>query len=206
MSRPILPSELAAAGLVVVARRLDDAGYAALERLADAGEPVVFEVTMDDPGAAERIERLRGRNRVVGAGTVLTREEAARAVGSGAQFLVSPVLDEGLVESCAAQGVPFAPGAATPSEILRGWNAGAAIVKVFPASVAGTALLREVRGPLGHIPLMPTGGIGADNAGAFFAAGAVAVGVGGSLTGAGADAIPARWHRLRTVVERHRAG
>ena len=128
------------------------------------------------------------------------------ALDAGAQFLVSPFLDEELVAEFTAQGVPFIPGAMTPSEIVRAWDAGAPLVKIFPASVTGPALLRELRGPLGHVPLMPTGGISAANAAAFLSAGAAAVGVGGSLTGGRAGEIATRWAELRGVVESTRVG
>ncbi|RQP13256.1 MAG: bifunctional 4-hydroxy-2-oxoglutarate aldolase/2-dehydro-3-deoxy-phosphogluconate aldolase [Microbacteriaceae bacterium] len=200
MTRPALPALVADARIMVVARRLGADAYAALESLAAAGEPVVFEVTLDDPAAVEIIARLREAGHVVGAGTVLSVQQVDAALAAGARFLVSPYLDEDVVRHAVAKGAAMVPGAMTPSEIARAWSLGASAVKVFPASVTGVALFRELRGPLGHIPLMPTGGIGPDNAGEFIAHGAFAVGVGSWLTGGAPDGIATRWAQLRTVV------
>jgi 2-dehydro-3-deoxyphosphogluconate aldolase/(4S)-4-hydroxy-2-oxoglutarate aldolase len=157
---------------------------------------------MDSPNAQSDIEWLRDKGVQVGAGTVLTLQQASAAEQSGAQFLMAPHLDEEIVGWASAGGIPMAPGALTPTEIIRAWNFGAAAVKIFPASVAGTALLREVRGPLGHVPLIPTGGISADNARSFITEGAIAVGVGSWLTSAAHDQVESRWRALVTAVRR----
>jgi 2-dehydro-3-deoxyphosphogluconate aldolase/(4S)-4-hydroxy-2-oxoglutarate aldolase len=161
---------------------------------------VVVEVTMDAADAIHNIQRLRALGVTVGAGTVLTKDEAHAAIEAGATFLVSPLLDESLVSWVANEGVPMLAGAITPTEISRAWNAGAAAVKIFPASVAGPSLIRELRGPLGHIPLMPTGGIDASNAPQFLEAGAVAVGVGGWLTSGSPSLIVERWAELNRAI------
>lgn len=112
-----------------------------------------------------------------------------------------PHIDPELVAWATGRGVPAIPGAATPTEALLAWRAGAAAVKVFPASVLGPSFVRELRGPLPDVPLLPTGGVTADNAGAFIGAGAIAVGLGGWLVG---DAEPAgvleRARRIAAVV------
>ena len=132
---------------------------------------------------------------------------AQRALDAGARFLVSPHLDVELVRWAAARGVPFFPGVLTPTEILAAWRAGAAAVKLFPASVAGPALVRELRGPLPDIPLMPTGGVTLESAPVFIAAGAVGVGMGGWLTGDGAAAgIQQRAISIVAAVAEARAG
>ena len=95
----------------------------------------------------------------IGAGTVLSIEAAERAVDAGATFLVSPHVDPELIEWAADRGIPFIPGAFTPTEILAAWRAGAPAVKFFPASVAGPDFIRDFRGPFPHIPLLPTGGV-----------------------------------------------
>lgn len=202
MNRPQLPAEIIQARLVIVARRLEQNVLKSLVDLAEDEIPAVFEITMDSPTALEDISWLRGKKIAVGAGTVLTRGQATSAVDAGAQFLVSPYLDEELVTWSMDTGVAMVPGALTPSEIVRAWDCGAAAVKVFPASVAGPQLLRELRGPLGHIPLMPTGGISAENARAFLDAGAIAVGVGGWLTGTPEEHLKERWNNLIQAVER----
>lgn len=146
-----------------------------------------LEITMDSPGAADAIARAAARgDAVVGAGTVRTAAEVDAAVAAGAAFCVSPGTVEAVLSRCADHGVPAIPGALTPTEIERAWALGAAMVKVFPASVGGPAYLRAIRAPLAGIPLIVTGGVGAGNAAEFLRAGADAVGVGGALVGGGA--------------------
>jgi 2-dehydro-3-deoxyphosphogluconate aldolase / (4S)-4-hydroxy-2-oxoglutarate aldolase len=115
----------------------------------------------------------------------MTIEAARRAVDAGATFLVMPHVDAELVGWAADRGIPALPGCATPTEALVAWRAGAAAIKLFPASVAGPAFVRELRGPFPEIPVVPTGGVTVENAPSFIAAGAVAVGVGGWLIGDG---------------------
>lgn len=188
-ARPPLPDAITGPRVIAVARGLDPAS---LERTAEgllAGGVRAFEVTLDSPGAIDAIaalaRRFEGSGLLVGAGTVLDEPAARAAIDAGAAFVVSPHTDPGLVSTVAARGVPVLPGAATPSEILAGWRAGASAVKVFPISVLGAPFLREVRGPLRHVPLVPTGGVTLESAPGLVAAGAVAVGIGGWLTGDG---------------------
>ncbi len=134
-------------------------------------------------------ESARGADGLlVGAGTVLTREQAAAAIGAGAGFLVMPHTDPDLVAWAAARGVPSFPGAMSPTEILAAWRAGAAAVKVFPAATLGASFVARCGAPLAR-SRWSDGRITADNAGSFLAAGAVALGVGGWLTGSGDPAI-----------------
>jgi 2-dehydro-3-deoxyphosphogluconate aldolase / (4S)-4-hydroxy-2-oxoglutarate aldolase len=114
---------------------------------------------------------------------VLTPSEARSAVNAGACYLVTPAFVPEVVEAATELGVPVIAGALTPTEILAAHNAGAPLVKVFPAALGGPAYLRLVRDPLPHIPLVPTGGIGVDQAADYLAAGAFAVGMGGQLLG-----------------------
>ena len=177
--------------LVVVLRRVQprDALLSLVEDLADAGARI-FEVTLDGDGAASDIAALRahlaGRDvdAMVGAGTVLRPEQLEAAVGAGADFAVSPVLDAELIAAGIAAGVPSIPGAFTPTEVAAGWRAGATFVKLFPASAAGPSFVRELRGPMPDVQLIPTGGVGEPEARAFLDAGAVAVGIGGALVNA----------------------
>lgn len=196
MTRPAVPGTIARSRIVIVARKL---ASATLDELAGLPGGPVVEVTMDGEGAAREIERLRRSGVTVGAGTVLARADAEAAVAAGAEFLVAPHLDEQVVEWAAARGVPFIPGAMTPTEAVRGWAAGAAAIKIFPASVVGPRFVREMRGPLGQIPLIVTGGISAENAGEFVTAGALAVAVGSWLTGPGGS-IAERWAALSAAV------
>lgn len=199
MNRPTLPSAVATSRVVIVARRLE---RSKLDAILDLGsvDSLVIEVTMDSPDAREHITRLRDAGVTVGAGTVLSQQEAESAIDAGATFLVSPLLDEAVVSWAAGAGAPIAAGAMTPTEISRAWQAGAAAVKIFPASVVGPQLIRELRGPLGHIPLMPTGGIDSANAPRFLEAGAVAVGIGGWLTSGPESLIAERWLELNRAI------
>jgi 2-dehydro-3-deoxyphosphogluconate aldolase/(4S)-4-hydroxy-2-oxoglutarate aldolase len=128
-----------------------------------------------------RAARL-GSRAVVGAGTVLDAEAAARCLDAGAAFIVSPGFDPATVAAAHARGVPAMPGALTPTEVIAAWKAGADMVKIFPASaVGGPKYLRALRGPLPDVKLLPTGGVNATTAADYIAAGAAALGVGSEL-------------------------
>jgi 2-dehydro-3-deoxyphosphogluconate aldolase / (4S)-4-hydroxy-2-oxoglutarate aldolase len=127
-----------------------------------------------------------GDRLLVGAGTVLTPAEAEMAIDAGARFILSPSLDIETIQITIALGAVSVPGAFTATEILTAWRNGADIVKVFPASV-GASYLRDIRGPLPQIRLMPTGGVNLGNIREFRAAGAVAYGIGSALVPAGQE-------------------
>lgn len=173
--------------LIAVLRRVQpqEALIGLVEELADAGVGV-FEITLDAPEGADDLAavraRLDGRDCLVGAGTVLRREQLDAARGAGADFAVAPLLDLELLREAVAGGLPFVPGAMTPTEAAAAWEAGATFVKLFPASAVGPAFVRELRGPLPDVQLIPTGGIDASNAQEFLSAGAAAVGIGGAIT------------------------
>ncbi len=170
---------------VVAVVRLNDLSTA--EKLADAlvaGGIRCIEFTLTNNQAIAVIAQLRAsraQDVLVGAGTVLDPESARAAIIAGAQFVVTPTLRLSTIEVCRRYSVPIACGAFTPTEILTAWEAGASWVKVFPASVGGPRYLREIRGPLPQVKLIPTGGVSVDNAGEFIRAGAVAVAAGTSL-------------------------
>ena len=174
--------------MIAILRGIEPSRLPALVRALAEGGIRAVEVTLNSPGAMRSIEALCAdvgdRGVAVGAGTVLDRRSARDAVSAGATFLVAPNVDPLTVGWAVDHGIPVLPGAMTPSEILVAWSAGASAVKLFPASVVGPAFVREVRGPLPDVPLVPTGGITAATAGAFIGAGAIAVGVGGWLTSA----------------------
>lgn len=160
-----------------------DAGDQTAEALVRGG--VVFlEVTMNTDGALGMISRFReryaGRLRV-GAGTVLDATMAREAVAAGAEYLISPNLDEEVVRFGLGRGLEVWPGTMTPTEIVRAHKLGVSAVKVFPMGALGVGYLKEIRAPLGHIPMIATGGVNLDNIGEFLRAGAVAVGLGGNL-------------------------
>ncbi len=138
---------------------------------------------MTTPGALRAIEEAREElpDVLMGAGTVLDAPTARQAILSGAQFLVTPTVALDVIETAHRYGVPVIPGAMTPTEILTAWEAGADMVKVFPASMLGPRYIKAIRGPLPQIPLAPTGGITAKNAGDYIRAGAALVCAGGWL-------------------------
>jgi 2-dehydro-3-deoxyphosphogluconate aldolase/(4S)-4-hydroxy-2-oxoglutarate aldolase len=150
-----------------------------------AGGIRLLEVTMNTPGALSIIgrwrERFAGRT-PIGAGTVIDLAMAKEAIAAGAEFLISPNLDEEVVTYGVEKGIEVWPGVMTPSEIVRAWKCGARAVKVFPASALGPSYFREVRGPLGQIPLIATGGLNLENLRSFFDVGITAVGIGSNLT------------------------
>lgn len=205
--RPEVPAAIREGRLIAIARGIDPPRLPALvDALIDGGIDVV-EVTLNSAAALDSITALRdravGSRLLVGAGTVLDPAAAQAAVTAGASFLVTPVVDLPTISWAAARQIPIFPGAMTPTEILAAWVAGAAAVKVFPASVLGPAFVREVRGPLPEIPLIPTGGVSPDSAWAFLEAGATAVAVGGWLTGADDPAFArARARQLRMAIGR----
>jgi 2-dehydro-3-deoxyphosphogluconate aldolase/(4S)-4-hydroxy-2-oxoglutarate aldolase len=171
--------------VVAVLRRVDDV-EAAVERLA---LPVV-EVTLDSPGALDAIAGLRARpGLTVLAGTVRTGEDALAAIAAGAEAVVSPATDGDVGEACRRLGVPWVPGAFTPTEIESAWRAGAALVKLFPGRLGGPAYVRDVLAPLVGVPLLVTGGVDAESAIAFLDAGAVALGADASRARAVYDAV-----------------
>jgi 2-dehydro-3-deoxyphosphogluconate aldolase/(4S)-4-hydroxy-2-oxoglutarate aldolase len=148
-----------------------------------AGGVAAVEITLTTPGALDTIADLasQGGDSVIGAGTVLDEKDARNAIAAGARFVVSPTLDRGVVRYCRDQGVASLPGAFTPTELLEAWRAGAALVKLFPASALGPRYLREVLAPLPFLHVVPSGGVSLDNAGDWIRAGAAAVSVGGAL-------------------------
>ena len=155
----------------------------AAQALVDGGIRLM-EVTMNTAGAPGTIARWRerfGDAAAIGAGTVLDKDMAKEAVAAGAQYLISPNLDEAVIAYGAERGVSVWPGVMTPTEIVRAWKAGAEAVKIFPMASLGWKYLAEIRGPLDRIPMMATGGVDLDNIGQYFRAGANAVGMGSKL-------------------------
>ena len=143
-----------------------------------AGGVGVVEVTLDTPGALRAIESLRATGAVsVVAGTVRTSADVEAAVTAGAEACVSPVLAPAVVARCLELGVPAVPGALTPTEVDAAWRAGAALVKLFPARTVGPQYVADLAKPLWDVPLLCTGGITAESAAAYLAAGAAAVGI-----------------------------
>ena len=182
-----MPDDVTAAVIrsgVVAILRAPTADYfaAVADVLVESGITAV-EVTLTSRGAIDAIAGLRRQlpsSVSVGAGTVLTAEDVKAAVGAGAEFLISPVIDTELMGS---SPVPFYPGTSTPTEMFAAHRAGAPLVKVFPAANLGPDFLRNVRGPLPQINVMPTGGVKIEDIADWMLAGAKAVGVGAPLVG-----------------------
>jgi 2-dehydro-3-deoxyphosphogluconate aldolase/(4S)-4-hydroxy-2-oxoglutarate aldolase len=213
--RAALVDAIASLGVIAVVR-LDEA--ARLKPVAEAlaaGEVCALEITMTIPGALTALEALsqaRGDALLLGAGTVLDAETARLAILAGARFVVAPTLSLEVVAMCHRYDVVAIPGGYTPTEILTAWTAGADLVKVFPARGLSPQYLKDLRTPLPQLRLVPTGGVTAENAGAYLEAGAVAVGVGGKLIAPDAVArgdwgrITEEARRLMGAVRQARAG
>ncbi|SFU18282.1 2-dehydro-3-deoxyphosphogluconate aldolase / (4S)-4-hydroxy-2-oxoglutarate aldolase [Algoriphagus locisalis] len=142
-----------------------------------------LEVTMNTPGAVSMISRLRNEfpALTIGAGTVCNLTQLKEAVAAGAQFIVTPILDENVIKHAVDENIPIFPGAFSPTEIYKAWSLGASAVKVFPATNLGVEFIKDVLGPLDQIKLLPTGGVSKLNIKSFFEAGACGVGMGSSL-------------------------
>lgn len=151
--------------------------------VAAGGMPLI-EITWNSDRASELISKLRLElpHCTIGTGTLLNREQLRQAIDAGAEFLFTPHTDITLIQDAVEAGVPIVPGALSPSEIVMAWSAGASCVKVFPIeSVGGANYIKSLQGPLGQIPLIPTGGVTMQNAEQFIRAGAIAVGLSGDL-------------------------
>ena len=189
--RPPIPELVSDSRVIAIGRNIAAAAAPRIGESLVAGGVHVMELTLNEPeqDALRAIEALAGvaddLDALVGAGTVLSIGAAKRAVDAGARFIVSPHTDTELITWCALNAVPCFPGALSPTEIHAAWSAGASAVKLFPAAAVGTAYLKQISGPFPGIPLVPTGGVSAETAGDWIAAGAVAVGMGGWLIGDG---------------------
>jgi len=171
-------------GIVAVVRGTsDELIMKAIEAALDGGINVI-EVAFTVPNALEIIRRLAesvSEDVILGAGTVLTPEMAADAVDAGARFIVSPNVNLATIEMAKSRGVPVFPGALTPTEVATAWQAGADMVKIFPANVMGPTYLKDLHGPFPQIKFMPTGGVNLSTARDYLENGAAALGVGGDL-------------------------
>src|ERR1700704_1126550 len=178
-------------GIVAVVRSSDSQQLVEASRALADGGVTVIEITMSVPNALEVLGRVRQAlvDRVLlGAGTVLDAETARAVLLAGAEYIVAPTVNLEVIRLCQRYDKLVMPGAFTPTEILSAWEAGADIVKVFPAEVVGPAFFRALRGPLPQIRLMPTGGVDLTTAAAFLKAGACCLGIGGQLVEAPAVA------------------
>jgi 2-dehydro-3-deoxyphosphogluconate aldolase/(4S)-4-hydroxy-2-oxoglutarate aldolase len=194
-------------GIVAVVRSPDSRQLTEVVRaLADGGVSVV-EITMSVPNALDVLRQVRqalGDRVLLGAGTVLDPETARAVLLAGAEYIVAPTVNLDVIRLCQRYDKLVMPGAFTPTEILAAWEAGADIVKVFPADVVGPAFFKSLRGPLPHIRLMPTGGVDLTTAAAFLKAGACCLGVGGQLVEQRAVA-EGKFDRIRDLARQYAA-
>ena len=207
--------QIEACGIVAIIRANSADELIEAAAAIHAGGVNVIEVTMTTPNALQVINDVSstyGDTVLVGAGSVLDAETARAVMLSGADFVVSPVTKPDVIEICNRYGKVVIPGAFTPTEILMAWERGADYVKVFPSSGVGADYIKDIKAPLPQIPLVPTGGINAENAADFITAGATALGVGSALVNnqliaAGEFAIlTERAERLVMEVQRARSG
>jgi len=176
---------ISATGLVAVIRAKDSDQLVEVAGALFEGGCKAIEVTMTTPNALDvissTVRALGGKDVVIGAGTVLDAETARAVMLAGAEFVVSPVLDLETVQLCRRYDKLVMPGTFSPTEILTAWQAGADLVKLFPATAVGPRYIKDIHGPLPQVKLVPTGGVTAENAGDFIMAGAEAVAAGGAL-------------------------
>lgn len=184
MDRLHLIDKLTESGAVAVIRMADSEKLLKVAEAVHAGGITAIEITMTTPHALSVTEHLvnkMGDILQVGVGSVLDAETARLAILAGADYVVSPVCKKEIVETAHRYDKAAMPGAFSPTEILEAYEAGADIVKVFPADVLGMAFFKAVKAPMPQLKLMPTGGVNLDNAGDWLKAGACAVGVGSAL-------------------------
>jgi 2-dehydro-3-deoxyphosphogluconate aldolase/(4S)-4-hydroxy-2-oxoglutarate aldolase len=171
-------------GIVAIIRGAKPDNIVAISKALRDGGVRTLEITVETPKVLTLIEKVAdelGDEVIVGAGTVLDPETARAAIMAGARFIFSPTVNAETIRITKRYGVLSIPGALTPTEILNAYEQGADLIKVFPAGVFGPGYLKDVHGPLPHIPLMPTGGLNLANVGEYMKAGAVAAGIGSSL-------------------------
>src|SRR3954449_2793478 len=184
MSRETTLQRILDGGLVAVVRAESGEQLVKVVGALAEGGVTAAEITFTVPDAIDVIRRVRrelGEAVVLGAGTVLDPETARAALLAGAQYIVAPTVNLDVIRLCRRYDKAVLPGAFTPTEVLTAWEAGADIVKVFPADVGGPAYLKALRGPLPQVRVMPTGGVDLNTAEAFLKAGACCLGIGGSL-------------------------
>ncbi|GIO43376.1 bifunctional 4-hydroxy-2-oxoglutarate aldolase/2-dehydro-3-deoxy-phosphogluconate aldolase [Paenibacillus apis] len=171
-------------GIVAVVRRPPSDKVQLITDALVAGGVEALEITVDSEGVFELIPLLKekyGGQVLVGAGTVMNASVAEKALQAGADFIFSPILDEATIKITNRYGRISIPGVMTPTEIAKGYEWGADVLKIFPGATLGASYIKEVSAPLAGIPMMPTGGVTLDNVAEFIHAGAVAVGLGSSL-------------------------
>ena len=214
MTQPTVLDIIRSTGVIAILRAKSSEQLLRAAEALHAGGISAIEVALTTPGALEVIAqaaaRFQGSGVAFGAGTVLDAHSARNAIQAGAQFIVAPNFKPVVIKVCRRYAVPVLPGAYTPTEIVAAWEAGADMVKVFPASVGGPGFIQALKSPLPQVALVPVGGVTLENAAAFIRAGASAIGVGSELVDAKTlasqawDALAERAGRFITEVQRAR--
>lgn len=185
MEKEIVLQEIEKTGLIAVIRGIEPEKVEKVARALLKGGVKVLEITLNSPEPLKMIESLKEKlqeeDAIIGAGTVLDSESARSAIFAGADFVFCPNLHLKTIELCRRYSKLVIPGVMTPTEILTAIEAGADALKIFPASTVGPQFIKSVKGPLGNLKLIPTGGISLDNAEDYLKAGAFALGAGGEL-------------------------
>jgi 2-dehydro-3-deoxyphosphogluconate aldolase / (4S)-4-hydroxy-2-oxoglutarate aldolase len=207
---PITP-QLQQSGVVAILRASSDRHLEGVSRTLGEAGVTCLELTLTTPGAVEALARVRAElpgDVALGMGSVIDADQAAACLDAGADFLVSPGVCAEVAVYAAEHGVACYPGGWTPTELLEAWRLGAPAVKLFPAASGGPRHLKDVRAPLPHIPLVPTGGVALEQIADYVAAGAVAVGLGGPLVGDALDggSLSALAQRAAAALEAVRTG
>jgi 2-dehydro-3-deoxyphosphogluconate aldolase/(4S)-4-hydroxy-2-oxoglutarate aldolase len=203
MSKQDVVERLTSTGVIPVVRAQSADEAASAIAAIQKGGVSVLEITMTVPGAVELIRDVarRATEALVGAGTVLDPKTARECIDAGARFVVSPALNLATIEACREAGIAVLPGALTPTEVVTAWNAGADLVKVFPANaLGGASYIKSLKAPLPQIALVPTGGVNLQTAKDFIKAGAAALGVGADLV----DLAALRRGEAELITERAR--
>lgn len=185
MQTRTIHERIAASGVVGVLRGIDETDIVPVARALYEGGVTALEITADSKRCSDMIaavdRELAETDAIVGAGTVTDAATARNVIEAGAQFVLAPSVDTGVIDTCNRHNTVAVPGVMTPTEAVRAMEAGADILKMFPASTVGPSHIGALQGPLGDIPIIPTGGVSTDNVADYFDAGAVAVGAGSAL-------------------------
>jgi 2-dehydro-3-deoxyphosphogluconate aldolase/(4S)-4-hydroxy-2-oxoglutarate aldolase len=171
-------------GLIAVIRKPKQTQIHHIAEALIEGKTGALEITLDTPGALQMIRELKDKYKdrvLVGAGTVLDAASAKNAIEAGSDFIFSPTFDLETIQMTNRYGKISIPGVMTPTEAVNAYSAGADILKIFPGAAFNESYIKDLQGPLGHIPMMPTGGVNLANVETFIRNGAIAVGAGGSL-------------------------
>jgi len=207
MSRDEVLDIILASKVIAVIRMPDAEKLARVVEAIRRGGVRAIEITMTTPSALEMIAdqvKRKPAGTLIGAGTVLDAPTAEKVIRAGAEFVVSPITNFGMIEACRRNDTLVAPGALSPTEIMAAWESGADVVKVFPATSVGPKYFQDLKGPLPNVRLMPTGGVSVENAREFIRSGACCVAIGTALLdkkAVAAEDWDALTEKARTLIE-----